>query len=429
MVWGEPASTHILFDKETKGHFFVRNERDSVIAEVTKKEGNSLDLSLVPGLYSVEMEHPQKIFIAKQAIVAGQTLALTAANIALASQTSLEPRQTSTPQPVPAAEQPVVVSPAIPAQPVASAPPAVAAAQAPVPAAEQPVVVSPAIPPAQPVASAPPAVAAVQAPVPVAEQPVVVSPAIPAQPAASAPPVVAAVQTPVPDTSSEKKEKFKGSFFALEMGVAIPIGRSSKFPSEFPDDALGLESGPYFGFAHNTNLVQIHGFLGIGLYGQFGFQKNELSDQYEDYGYDVEPNSYRLEYEIGPSATFSLGHKLYVDTYFKAGFAFIIIPAMDYDEEADADYENEKDAVYDSLTNRWSDQHSDTTVFSNFAMVNDAIDASFGYGFAYGFGAKIRYSAVEIGLDFNFTTEKFNNDYDETEISISCIRLLIGYVF
>ena len=396
MVWGEPASTHILFDKETKGHFFVRNERDSVIAEVTKKEGNSLDLSLVPGLYSVEMEHPQKIFIAKQAIVAGQTLALTAANIALASQTSLEPRQTSTPQPVPAAEQPVVVSPAIPAQPVASAPPAVAA---------------------------------VQAPVPVAEQPVVVSPAIPAQPAASAPPVVAAVQTPVPDTSSEKKEKFKGSFFALEMGVAIPIGRSSKFPSEFPDDALGLESGPYFGFAHNTNLVQIHGFLGIGLYGQFGFQKNELSDQYEDYGYDVEPNSYRLEYEIGPSATFSLGHKLYVDTYFKAGFAFIIIPAMDYDEEADADYENEKDAVYDSLTNRWSDQHSDTTVFSNFAMVNDAIDASFGYGFAYGFGAKIRYSAVEIGLDFNFTTEKFNNDYDETEISISCIRLLIGYVF
>ncbi|MCK9183448.1 MAG: hypothetical protein M0P13_11320, partial [Fibrobacteraceae bacterium] len=156
MVWGETASTHILFDKGTNGHFLVRNERDSVIAEVTKKEGNSMDLSLAPGFYSVEMKNPQNFFIANQAIATGQTFSVTAANIALALQAS------SATQPAPAAVQPTAAeSPVAPVQPVVSAPPPAAAAPAPVPAAVQPAAAESPVAPVQPVVSAlPPAAAA-----------------------------------------------------------------------------------------------------------------------------------------------------------------------------------------------------------------------------------------------------------------------------
>jgi len=238
---------------------------------------------------------------------------------------------------------------------------------------------------------------------------------------------------------SSTSQKF--SFVSIELGWAFPVGATGKYaPSQFPDQALGMESGPYLGIAHNSNLIQVGNIFGAGWYGQFGFQMNPLNDGYEDYGYDVTSSSYRLEYEIGPSITFSLGHKLYVDAYFKAGLAIIYLPYFKYREEDDENYDQEKDAHYeDEEYDPWEREYTDghyvydngdtTLIFSDFDMINDAINSGLSFGFVYGFGFKFRYSLLELGVDINLGKEKFIGDYDDLKVPVSAVRTVVGIAF
>lgn len=242
------------------------------------------------------------------------------------------------------------------------------------------------------------------------------------------------VATIAPDSAAGKDsasaKNFDGSYVAFEMAWVIPVGAARRYSrSKFPSDALGMESGGYLGIAHNTNLLTFTDFFGIGFYGQWGLQANAMNSKYRDYydvgyfGYDL-AYAFRMEYEIGPSATFALGHKMFVDAYFKAGVALAFLPAFD------SRYEDNSDdgGVADSSSGDY-DIWNDDAETSGLLASGESVGESFGFGFAYGFGLKFRLSVLDVGVDVNLGRLKFNGDYSGKKVPEACVRLLFGGAF
>jgi hypothetical protein len=326
------SAVAITLAEGIKGHFTIRNQQDSIVADITKKQGMKVSFALMPGFYSIGIEQRRELLLSKQTLIPGQKISIAEADIERTLKNGLP-----------------------------------------------------------------------------------VTPHRPEKDSAST------VVTP--------KKDFNGSFVSFEMAWVIPVGDAGRFSlSKFPDEALGMESGGYIGIAHNSNLIEFADLFGVGFYGQWGLQANALSDKYKDYydmsyfGYNL-GYTFRTEYEIGPSVTFALGHKMSVDAYFKAGIAFAFLPAFDYiydnsEDEETADIGESSDSDY----NPWEDETT-ASAFSH------DIGGSFGFGFAYGFGVKFRFSILELGVDVNLGKQKFNGDYDGIRLPASCVRLILGGAF
>ena len=332
------SAVAITLAEGIKGHFTIRNQQDSIVADVTKKQGMKVSFALMPGFYSIGIEQRRELLLSKQTLIPGQKISIAEADIERTLKNGL---------------------PVTPNSP---------------------------------------------------EKDSVSKAVIP-------------------------KKDFNGSFVSFEMAWVIPVGDAGKFSlSKFPDEALGMESGGYIGIAHNSNLIEFADLFGIGFYGQWGLQANALSDQYKDYydmsyfGYNL-GYAFRTEYEIGPSVTFALGHKMSVDAYFKAGIAFAFLPAFDYIYDNSEDETNENEVIEtDTGESSGSDYNpwEDETTASAFSH---DIGGSFGFGFAYGFGVKFRFSILELGVDVNLGKQKFNGDYDGIKLPASCVRLVLGGAF
>ena len=80
LAWGETSVTTeegaIFLEQGTQGHFVVRNEQDSVIADVIKNEGEALQLGIQPGIYSVELSQNKDSLIFRGQLEPGQIISV-----------------------------------------------------------------------------------------------------------------------------------------------------------------------------------------------------------------------------------------------------------------------------------------------------------------------------------------------------------------
>jgi hypothetical protein len=75
------SAVAITLAEGIKGHFTIRNQQDSIVADITKKQRMKVTLALPPGLYTIGIEQRRELLLSKQTFTPGQKISIAEADI------------------------------------------------------------------------------------------------------------------------------------------------------------------------------------------------------------------------------------------------------------------------------------------------------------------------------------------------------------